>query len=157
MDFSLREWKRIQTNVAEEYCWVITQGLNFHAAVDQFPVCLSLRFHWISMYIHTWLTKRTLNSDLWKIILQPDLPEHNNFVKAKCVWTAQSDFFYPSSPSQVSDTVLVVSYSLILWDFPLKQIFILYHPSNVLLYRLHSSLDSIKINVLSSKWNWIKC
>ena len=41
------------------------------------PVCWSFDFNWISLYIHTQLTVRIINSDLCEIQLMPDLLAHN--------------------------------------------------------------------------------
>jgi len=35
----LREWKQSETNMKEEYCWVITMWRDGHAAAYRVPVC----------------------------------------------------------------------------------------------------------------------
>jgi len=39
-------------NVAEEYCWAITQVLRGHAVADQVPLCWRLDFNWTALFVH---------------------------------------------------------------------------------------------------------
>jgi hypothetical protein len=49
--FPLQEGNCNYTNVAEEYCWEITQTASCHAAADEVH-CVSLDFYWSYLYIH---------------------------------------------------------------------------------------------------------
>jgi len=50
--FSLVEGNCNYTNVAEEYCWEITQVVGSHAAANEVPLCYNLDFNWTFLYMH---------------------------------------------------------------------------------------------------------
>lgn len=50
-NFPLVEGNCSCINVAEEYCWEITQTVGSHAVANEVPLCYSLDFSWTFLYI----------------------------------------------------------------------------------------------------------
>ena len=135
-NFSLHQWKRSKTRVAEEYCWVITQTVKRSCCGRTYYSVRSLDFNWTALCIYTewsfmqstalcthaqWSFKATalcihtewsfmhrlLSTDLRKIRPEPDLPERT------CVCTSfrvvQFTHLLPNpvTQSEVSPTCLM--------------------------------------------------
>jgi hypothetical protein len=65
---------RSETNVAEEYCWAITQAASKSRCVLSGPSVLTLVFHMDCVaYTHIVDHMYTQFSDLHKILLEPDI------------------------------------------------------------------------------------
>ena len=76
---------RYETQVMEEYCWVITDG----RADELRPICFQcygcLDFNWTPFYIHISLTTCILITDSPNIRLAPELPARNYCAKSRNV------------------------------------------------------------------------
>jgi hypothetical protein len=98
LNFFLRELKRNETKVVEEYCWAITQA----DAADQVPLCWSLDFKWTRFYVHT------VNPMYTQLRLKPSLPESNyRAIRRVSVW-----------PGKAGNTKLRVScYEMLVLNF----------------------------------------
>jgi hypothetical protein len=76
----LRVWKRNETRVEEEYCWVITQAAGRSCCGRSgFPV-LEFGLSWIAFYVHVYLIIWISKFDLRKIRLAPHHSECDSCV-----------------------------------------------------------------------------
>jgi hypothetical protein len=75
--FCLWECRRIETKVAERYCWTMTLAVPWGCSHRSDSCVLEFGFKLVFLYIRTWLTGCTRVYDSFKIRLEPNLLERN--------------------------------------------------------------------------------